>query len=67
MDDTMSELLTRIRGEYHEMPGLRLTSDQARRLWGLEPRLCETLLSTLVAGGFLAITKDGAYVWARSS
>lgn len=26
----------RVRGEFLEMPGLRLTMPQARRLWGLE-------------------------------
>ena len=29
-------LLTRIRAEYLEMPGLRLTSEQAQRLCGAE-------------------------------
>ena len=33
-------LLTRIRNEFAEMPGLRLTRDQARRLFALEPEAC---------------------------
>ena len=33
LDDSITRLLTRIRGEFPEMPGLRLTSAQAARLW----------------------------------
>ena len=29
-------LVQRIDGEYHEMPGLKLTEAQAQRLWGLD-------------------------------
>ena len=32
----IQEVVRRIRGEFLEMPGLRLTLDQARRLWRLE-------------------------------
>ena len=55
-------LLDRIRGEYREMPGLRLTLPQARRLWQLESPDCETLLDVLVQEGFLGVTEDDAYV-----
>jgi len=58
-------LLARVRGEYLEMPGLRLTLDQARRLWGLEPQTCRDVLSTLIDDGFLACGSDGRY--ARST
>jgi DNA-binding IclR family transcriptional regulator len=54
-------LLTRIRGEYLEMPGLRLTPAQARRLWGLDVSECERLLDALVRARFLRRTPDGAY------
>ena len=54
-------LLTRIRGEYLEMPGLRLTPAQARRLWGLEQNECQRLLDALVNARFLRRTHDGAY------
>ena len=30
------EVLRRVQGEFLEMPGLRLTGAQARRLWGLD-------------------------------
>jgi hypothetical protein len=56
------EALRRIRGEYLEMPGLRLTTAQAQRLWNLDPRTCEELLGSLVASRFLAKTRDGSFV-----
>jgi len=53
--------LARIRGEFLEMPGLRLTPGQARRLWGLDAPACDAALATLVRTGFLRIGRDGAY------
>ena len=61
-----THLLARIRSEYHEMPGLRLTLLQARRLWGIDILTCSTALSALEAAGFLARTRDGAYVLASA-
>ena len=55
-------LLDRIRGEYREMPGLRLTLAQAQRLWQVERIECEAALATLVTDGFLALTNDNAYI-----
>jgi hypothetical protein len=43
----------RIRSEYQEMPGLRLTLPQAARLFGLEPASCERMLNALVVDGEL--------------
>src|SRR5258706_10457127 len=51
----------RIRGEYGEMPGLRLTFAQACRL-AVDARTCETLLEQLVRDEFLHKTDNGAYV-----
>ena len=55
--------LYRIRAEYQEMPGLKLTPAQAQRLWALDREVCETLFTALVATGFLARTRDGAFVY----
>jgi hypothetical protein len=55
-------ILTRARSEYLEMPGLRLTSAQAQRLWGLDRRTCDELLTTLTSVHFLARTRDGSFV-----
>jgi hypothetical protein len=56
-----SHLLQRIRAEFLEMPGLRLTREQARRLFALQERTCEDLLDVLVDTGFLKRTPDGLY------
>ncbi len=58
-------LVNRVRAEYLEMPGLRLTLEQAQRLCGIERALCKAVLDALVADQFLCMTMDGAY--ARSS
>jgi hypothetical protein len=60
-DDTPRVLL-RIRGEFREMPGLRLTIAQAARLWQLDPGRSEELLNALVTDGTLARNATGAYV-----
>ena len=54
-------LVTRIRGEYLEMPGLRLTLEQAQRLCGVERMLCKTVLDALVEAKFLCVKPNGAY------
>lgn len=50
-----------IRGEFVEMPGLQLTRSQARRLWGLDDRGCNFVLSLLVEERFLRLTPNGRY------
>jgi hypothetical protein len=56
------EVLRRVKGEYLEMPGLRLTIAQAQRLWGLDRSVCDSLLGALVDAKFLFRTRDGAFV-----
>ena len=56
------EVLRRVKGEFLEMPGLRLTEAQARRLWGLDRDSCSALLSALVDANFLFRTRDGAFM-----
>jgi len=56
------EVLRRVQGEFLEMPGLRLTEAQARRLWGLDAASCEALLGALVDAKFLFRTRDGAFM-----
>lgn len=41
-------LTIRCRGEFLEMPGLRLTMPQASRLFHLDAALCEAMLSASV-------------------
>jgi hypothetical protein len=58
---TIHDLVSRIRAEYLEMPGLRLTIQQVQRLCGIERTLCETVLDSLVEARFLCVKSDGAY------
>lgn len=58
----LDDVLRRVKGEYIEMPGLRLTPAQAQRLWGLDRAACDTLLGALVDAKFLFRTRDGAFV-----
>ena len=58
----IQEVVRRIRGEFLEMPGLRLTPQQAKRLWRLDETSCEAVLGALVDARFLAKTRDGAFV-----
>ena len=55
------DVLRRVQGEFLEMPGLRLTEAQARRLWNLDAASCAALLSALVDAKFLVRTGDGAF------
>ncbi len=58
----IQDIVRRIRGEFLEMPGLRLTPEQARRLWRLDERACDAVLGALVDARFLARTRDGAFI-----
>ena len=46
-------IVRRVRAEFLEMPGLRLTPPQARRLWGLDGDACQAVIDALVASAFL--------------
>ena len=54
-------LLQRVYSEFLEMPGLRLTCQQAQRLWGLDEQCCRELLEFLVDAKFLCRPGHGAY------
>jgi hypothetical protein len=49
----LESVLDRIREEFREMPGLRLTPTQAERMWGLEHETCQAVIETLTACAFL--------------
>jgi osmotically-inducible protein OsmY len=51
----------RMQHEFDELPGLRLTLPQARRLWDLDEATCCAALQTLVDDHVLAVTRDGRY------
>jgi phage FluMu protein Com len=56
------ELIGRIRGEFIEMPGLKLSFQQACRLWNLSATACREALDALRAEGFLYQTPSGAFI-----
>lgn len=56
------ETVRRVRAEFLEMPGLKLTVAQAQRLWGVDQRTCEAVIDALTANRFLVRTRDGAVV-----
>ena len=64
---TTDEVLRRVQGEFMEMPGLRLTEAQARRLWGLDEASCGALLKTLIDAKFLFRTASGAFMRAETA
>ena len=61
-DAFADDLIQRLKAEFLEMPGLKLTEAQAQRLWTLDATLCSELLETLVNTNFLFKTRDGAFM-----
>ena len=61
------EMERRIRGEYREMPGLRLSRSQAMRLWSDDPTACGRVLDALIDAGFLRHDQYGRYALSHKS
>ncbi|HEU4688451.1 MAG TPA: hypothetical protein VFS23_08830 [Vicinamibacterales bacterium] len=61
-DPVDATLIDRILGEYHEMPGLALTIDQAQRLWGCDAATARGVIDVLVARGVLQWSRDGRVI-----
>jgi hypothetical protein len=59
---TFDDLVERIRAEFIEQPGLRLTEAQATRLWQLDSATSHRVLATLTDTDFLSRSPDGRYV-----
>jgi hypothetical protein len=60
-------LVTRIKSEFNESPGMCLTLRQGARLWGIAPEDCAKLVERLVAEQFLRWTRNGELVRSESS
>ena len=56
------KLLSQIKGEYREMPGLCVTLSQACRLWHLDKDTCDHVLHQLVQDHYLRQTPKGLFV-----
>jgi hypothetical protein len=54
-------LLARVAAEFQEMPCLRLTGGQARRLFDLRSDVCQRVLSTLIREGTLVCDTEQRY------
>jgi DNA-binding IclR family transcriptional regulator len=61
VDAILIKLAQRIREEFEEVPGLRVTPSQAARFWGLDLETCEAVLTELRENGFLRKGADGRY------
>jgi len=61
------QLVDRIRGEFTEMPCLRVTSDQAQRLFGLRRDVCTRVLEALREDAVLCRGNDGRYALNRDA
>ncbi len=57
-------ILRRVQNEFLEMPGLRLTPEQATRLWGVNNETCRAVIESLVASAFLRWTSKGTVMLA---
>ena len=54
-------LVQRVLAEFREMPCLRLTPEQAERLFGLRADVSARIISGLLAQGLLRIDEEGRY------
>ena len=57
----MRRTIERVRAEFLEMRGLRLTAAQVTRLCGVEQTICQGVLDALVDVKFLRVSSDGTY------
>jgi hypothetical protein len=58
----LAALLQRVREQYQDTPGLKLTKPQATRLFGVAPSVCAATLRALVMENFLSRREDGLFV-----
>jgi hypothetical protein len=66
-EESVERLVLRLKSEFLEMPGLKLTEAQARRLWALDEASCANVLENLVKANFLFRTRDGAFMRLRGN
>jgi hypothetical protein len=62
----LAALLQRVREEYRETPGLKLTKPEATRLFGVAPSVCAAMLRALVMEDFLSRTGEGVFLRATT-
>jgi len=60
-DAVWDSTLRRVRAEFEEMPGLRVTMEQARALFGLSDAVLDKVMDRLAIDGFLE-WRNGQYL-----
>ena len=55
----LQSIAERVRSEFNELPGLRLTTLQAARMWGLDGPSCGAVIDLLIRSSFLRWTQAG--------
>ncbi len=55
-------LIRQMRDEYQKLPGLKLTREQACRLWAVNVETCDAAIDALVQEGFLHKTGTGKFI-----
>jgi hypothetical protein len=58
----LEALLQRVREQYREVPGLKLTKEQATQLFGVAPSVCAAMLRALVMENFLSRAEESLFV-----
>jgi hypothetical protein len=61
LSNATESIVNTVRGEFNEMPGMKLTRDQFCRLWHLERHVAERVIRSLTNSGFLQKDHDNRY------
>jgi len=57
----LTDAVHRLRGMFMDVPGSRLSPDDAARLSGVDTPLCQAVLEALLAARFLKRGRDGTF------
>ena len=57
----VADIARLIEAEFREMPGMRLTDAQVRRLWNLSSEVCQMVLDQMCRAGQLMRDETGRY------
>lgn len=63
----VADIARLIEAEFREMPGMRLTDAQIRRLWNLSREVCEVVLDQMCRAGQLMQDDSGRYFRGRDA
>jgi hypothetical protein len=59
--ETFRDWIERVQSEFFEMPGLRLSKQQAQRLWNLDSRSADVIFEALESANVLRRTTNDMY------